>query len=283
MKKFGRLSAMAAALVAAALALGGQTVISRFATQVPFTPAATAPATTVATALEAAPATAPAAATAPDAADVPDFPAYQPTAWDPDACPEYYRIVGPASVPADAPAPGEVRYGGLDSLGRTTRVEATVTHDMYEAARGHEARFDEDDDPSGWGHNAKATIEAPNGHAYHGYFWNRSHLLADSLGGAAARDNVVTGTRMQNVGANDGEGGMAYEESRVRDWLGAHPDGTVYYAATPAYVGDELVPRSVFVEVRTSDGAIDEQVEVYNAAYGYTIDYADGTFAPTGE
>ena len=203
---------------------------------------------------------------------------YQPTSWNADAHPEYYRVVGTANVPANAPAPGEVRYSGLDALGRTQRVEATVTYEMYEAARGHEAHFDKDDGPSGWGHNAKVTIEVPGGHAYHGYFWNRSHLLADSLGGAAARDNVITGTRMQNVGANDGEGGMAYEESRVRDWLASHPDGTVFYAATPAYVGDELVPRSVFVDVRTSDGTIDEQVEVYNAAYGYDIDYMTGEF-----
>lgn len=205
----------------------------------------------------------------------------EPTAWDPTSAPEYYRVMGAAKV-RDKPAPGEVRYEGLDELGRTRSVVASLTHAMYEAAHGHEAHFDKDDDPSGWGHNAKVEIEVPAGargaKPYHGFFWNRSHLLADSLGGAAARENLVTGTRTQNVGANDGEGGMAYEESRVRSWLAAHPDGTVYYAATPAYVGDELVPRSVFVDVLTSDGTIDERVEVYNAAMGYDIDYRTGTF-----
>lgn len=226
--------------------------------------------------------------------------AYEPTSWDASAYPEYYRVAGPAVVDGASspdgaaaaqtamsdpglPKPGEVRYSRLDDLSRTQGVVAVVDHAMYEAARGHEAHFDKSDDPSGWGHNAKATIKAPNGHSYHGYFWNRSHLLADSLGGAAARDNVITGTRMQNVGANDGSGGMAYEESRVRDWLDAHPDGTVYYAATPAYVGDELVPRSVFVDVLTSDGQINDHVEVYNAAAGYDIDYATGEFSPAGE
>ena len=216
------------------------------------------------------------------AATGPGSAAYAPTAWDPSASPEYYRVAGPAVV-GEVPAPGEVRYGGLDALGRTQGVVANVDYARYEAARGHETHFDAEDDPSGWGHNAKVTIQVPGGKAYHGYLWNRSHLLADSLGGEAARENVVTGTRTQNVGANDGEGGMAYEETRVRDWLRSHPEGTVYYAATPAYVGDELVPRSVFVDVRTSDGTIDEHVEVYNAAAGYTIGYADGTFAPSGE
>ena len=206
------------------------------------------------------------------------------TAWDPDAAPEYYRVVGPAEL-ADVPAPGEVRYGGLDELGRTQGVIASVTHEMYEAARGHEARFTKADNPSGWGHNEEVEIAVPDGdsgtRSYHGAFWNRSHLLADSLGGAAARENVITGTRTQNVGANDGKGGMAYEETRVRAWLAEHIDGTVAYAATPVYVGDELVPRSVFVDVRTSDGTIDERVEVYNAALGYEINYHTGEFAPT--
>ena len=206
------------------------------------------------------------------------------TAWDPEASPEYYRVVGPAEL-ADVPAPGEVRYAGLDELGRTQGVNATVTHEMYEAARGHEPRFTKADNPSGWGHNEKVEIAVPDGGSgtkpYHGAFWNRSHLLADSLGGAAARENLITGTRTQNVGANDGKGGMAYEETRVRAWLAEHADGTVAYAATPVYVGDELVPRSVFVDVRTSDGSIDERVEVYNAALGYEINYHTGEFAPT--
>ena len=206
------------------------------------------------------------------------------TAWDPDAAPEYCRVVGPAEF-ADLPEPGEVRYGSLDGLGRTQGVIATVTHEMYEAARGHEARFTKADNPSGWGHNEEVEIAVPDEDSgtkpYHGAFWNRSHLLADSLGGAATRENVITGTRTQNVGANDGKGGMAYEETKVRAWLAKHEDGTVAYAATPVYVGDELVPRSVFVDVRTSDGTIDERVEVYNTALGYEINYHTGEFAPT--
>ena len=202
---------------------------------------------------------------------------YEPTAWDSDAYPEYYRLAGPAVV-GDAPAPGEVRYEGLDALGRTHSVVATVTYGMYEATRDHEPHLDKDDNPAGWGHNGKVDIEVPGGKTYHGYLWNRSHLLADSLGGEAARENLVTGTRTQNVGANDGQGGMAYEEERVRSWLAAHPDGTVYYAATPAYAGDELIPRSVFVDILTSDGAINDHVEVYNTALGYTLNYTTGTF-----
>ena len=110
--------------------------------------------------------------------------------------------------------------------------------------------------------------------------YNRSHLVADSLGGAAKRVNLITGTRPQNCLTGKGRiGGMAYAETKARDYLNAHHDGTLYYCAIPVYVGDELVPRSVYVEMKSSDGSIDESIEVFNAVNGYTINYSDGTFS----
>ena len=41
--------------------------------------------------------------------------------------------------------------------------------------------------------------------------------------------------------------------------------------------------RSVLVDVLSSDGAIDLEVEVYNDAAGYDIDYATGAFSVAGE
>ena len=75
------------------------------------------------------------------------------------------------------------------------------------------------------------------------------------------------------------EGGMAYPETLARNWLDKNPDGYVYYAATPFYVGNELVCRYVLVDVLSSDGQIDCRVVVYNTAKGYTIDYANGSFS----
>ena len=100
--------------------------------------------------------------------------------------------------------------------------------------------------------------------------------MAKSLGGKETVENLVTGTRMQNVGANDGQGGMALVETAVRNWLKAHPSGTVQFVATPIYEGDERICRSVIVDVKTSDGFIDEEVEVYNAAKGYELNYYTG-------
>ncbi|MBM6773993.1 DNA/RNA non-specific endonuclease [Olsenella profusa] len=201
-----------------------------------------------------------------------------PGTWDAEAYPEYYRVLGPAVV-SDEPAPGEARYEGLDDLGRTGAVTATVTYDMMEAGSDRERADISDIHPSGWGHNEEVDIPMPDGTSYHGYLFNRSHLLAKSLGGADAAENLVTGTRTQNVGDNHGQdGGMAYAEGLAREWLRAHPDGTVYYRATPVYVGSELVPRSVVVDVRSSDGSLDQEVEVFNAATGFKIDYATGAF-----
>ena len=83
----------------------------------------------------------------------------------------------------------------------------------------------------------------------------------------------MTGTRMQNAGGNDNEGGMAYGEQIARTWLDAHENGTLYYSATPLYVGGERIPRAVIVDMRSSDGSIDTELIVYNAAKGYEVNY----------
>lgn len=200
------------------------------------------------------------------------------TAWDEDACPEYYRVVGTAVVDVEL-APGEVAYEPLDSLGRAGRAAAVVTYDLMEAGTDRERADMSGLRPSGWGHNAEVDIPMPSGRAYHGKLYNRSHLLAKSLGGEEVLENLVTGTRTQNVGDNRGDdGGMAYTEDLARTWLREHPEGTLYYAATPVYEGDELLCRSVIVDVLSSDGSIDLEVEVYNAARGFEIDYATGEF-----
>lgn len=204
---------------------------------------------------------------------------YVATQWSMDQYPDYYRVAGKAIIDSDV-QPGNIEYTGLDSLGRTQRVNGNITYKMVEDSKGWREKFDSDADKiSGWGHNEKVAIEMANGKTYHGYMYNRSHLIADSLGGAAKRINLVTGSRTQNVGSNDGKGGMAYAETKARNYLNAHHDGTLYYCAIPVYVGDELVPRSVYVEMKSDDGSIDESIEVFNTANGYTINYNDGTFS----
>lgn len=205
----------------------------------------------------------------------------EPPAWSEQAAPDYYQVVGPAVLDA-VPERGEVTYAPLDALGRAGRVVACVDAQLAEEGAMRERQNMSDIKPSGWGYNEEVDIPLPDGGTYHGYMWNRSHLLAKSLGGQEIAENLVCGTRMQNVGANrrGEEGGMAYAEKLARDWLNEHPDGWLYYCATPCYAGNEPVCRCVVVDMRSSDGSLDSEVVVYNAAKGFRINYADGSFAP---
>lgn len=205
-------------------------------------------------------------------------PAY--STWDRDADANYYRVQGKAVV-GKQPEPGTVSYAGLDALGRATGATALVTYESMQAGLDRPRGDLSSVEPTGWGHNREVDIAMPNGTVYHGFLFNRSHLVAKSLGGDDEAHNLITGTRTQNVGANvkGSDGGMAYAEGLARSWLSAHPDGTVYYAATPVYEGDELVARSVLVDVRSSDGTLDQRIEVFNTARGFAIDYATGTFS----
>ena len=51
---------------------------------------------------------------------------------------------------------------------------------------------------------------------------------------------------------------------------------------TPNYTGDELLPRTVTVDIQSCDQKIDERVVVSNTANGYVIDYTDGSFTEEG-
>jgi DNA-entry nuclease len=176
------------------------------------------------------------------------------------------------------PNKGKIKYAKLDKYGRTGRAVGNITYKMVKDSAGWRQDFEPDSDPSGWGKNTKVEIELYNGRVYRGYMWNRSHLIADSLGGRAFRQNLIKGTRMQNVGANDGKGGMAYTERKVVNYLYDHHKVSVYYSAKPIYKDKELVPRSVIIDVKSSDGKINERVIVYNAAKGFKINYKKGTF-----
>ena len=185
--------------------------------------------------------------------------------WDEQAAPNYVLEEGPAQVRADVEA-GQISYSALDELGRPGLVAASLTHETRVQAK-ERGRQDIDVNPAGWPEtNPKVGIETPSGDTYKGRFWNRSHLLADSLGGDPTRENLVTGTRMQNAG-----GQMA------RSWLDDHETGTLYYSTLPLYVGDEPIPRAVVVDMRSSDGQIDCELLVFNAAKGYEVDYETGS------
>ena len=195
--------------------------------------------------------------------------------WSEKVAPNYVVSIGKAKV-SNKPAAGTIKYSKLDKRGRTGRAVGNITYQMVKDSAGWRESFSEGSDPAGWGYNKMVKIKLYTGNYYSGFLYNRSHLIADSLGGRAVRKNLITGTRMQNVGANDGKGGMAYTERKVVNYLYNHQNATVYYSAKPIYKGKELIPRSVIVDIKSSDGKLNERVIVYNAAKGFKINYKTG-------
>ncbi|MGP9760876.1 DNA/RNA non-specific endonuclease [Corynebacterium sp. AOP12-C2-36] len=198
---------------------------------------------------------------------------------------DYYTVTGTAQRDFST-IPGSVEYCEPDALSRAMCAYGELTSDTRAAAK-ERGRQSINVDPVGWGHNDEVDIPALDGvtgsQHYHGWMYNRSHLLADSLGGSPEQVNLVTGTRGQNVGSVGNSGGMAYTETIARDYLdgntGADANACpLYYAASPNYTGSELLPRTVTVDIQSCDQSIDQRVTVDNTAAGHTIDYTTGAF-----
>ena len=190
---------------------------------------------------------------------------------------DYYLVAGSSGLdPETFNQTSNFAYSEKDELGRSGQARATITSKDVFDSLGHRDEFEKGDNPSGFPEkNFIAKVQTTNG-LYKGWFYNRSHLIADSLGGDAKSYNAITGTRMQNVGNRKNTGGMQYIERKCIDYLKKHRSVKLYYQATPYYRGDELIPRTVEVKALTSDGAINETVITYNTAKGYTIDYHTG-------
>lgn len=189
---------------------------------------------------------------------------------------DYYALNGFAEIVYDVPAVGNIVYGKLDKYNRPTYVIGNLSYETVKQARAR-GRQPINVDPAGWPQNKKVEIKEKDGKTYHGYFYNRSHMLADSLGGDPIKENLVTGTRTQNVGIKN-QGGMAYTEIQARDFFVVPTEETLIYQVRPVYNSDEPIPRYVIVDVKSSNGKIDEQVIVDNSANGYKINYNTGEF-----
>lgn len=196
---------------------------------------------------------------------------------------DYFTVAGKAKLEYDA-AVGEVDYCPVDELERPVCSYGLLTYDVRADAK-ERGRQDIATDPVGWpDSNPKVSIPSLDGvegsKDYNGYMWNRSHLLADSLGGSVEAHNLVPGTRTQNVGSVKNSGGMAYTETIARDYLDEKSSNEcpLYYAATPNYEGDELIPRTVTVDIQSCNNSIDERVVVYNTANGFEVNYKEGSF-----
>lgn len=145
-------------------------------------------------------------------------------------------------------------YGGQDMYGRATSAIATVSKDDLVASETRKGI--ELPNPKGWVGRSKGGI------------YDRSHLIAYTLGGKNDLDNLVTGTISFN------QKYMTQVEGDVRDYIKSSGH-SVLYRVTPYYRGDELVPIGVLMEA-TDGSSFTRNRFVYNVQDGFTIDYKTG-------
>lgn len=194
---------------------------------------------------------------------------------------DYYWHIGKARLNGFK----NLKTGGhrfsADSQSRPSTARAKLTYRQYAVSRG--SRQGDPKEPYAWpSTNPIVAISyASTGRTYHGYLWNRSHSIGDSLLGAdsyESSNNFTTGTRPQNVGA-DQDGGMRYAEETVENYWTSHAntDQTVYYQTTPLYHGNESMPRGSVIDIKSTDGVLDTEIAVINDAEGIKINYNDGS------
>lgn len=117
---------------------------------------------------------------------------------------------------------------------------------------------------------------------YRGWLYNKSHLIAWSLGGNMLPENLVLGTRAQNVGNFENKGGQASMEVPIREVMDNHPDVEIFYQVTPVYrESDDIVPVGVYSKAYSvnDDGqAIDYATYNFNNQEGIELDYKTGAW-----
>lgn len=213
--------------------------------------------------------------------------------------PEYYKEVKPFITTNYKITTREqwTIYDKLDSLGRATMATGLINKDtilsqkdlgrppfsssLIIAGERTPSRFtDKWEKVSGSkSNNQKVNLKMAKS-SYNGWLYNKSHLLAWSLGGDMNDHNLILGTRAQNVGSNYSKdpGGMSYIETKTRDYLYANDKAMVLYTAIPVYEGDELLPRAVYVEAYDIDNPSKFSIGTWtsNQQQGVSINYSTG-------
>lgn len=151
-------------------------------------------------------------------------------------------------------SPTFTKYSGNDYLGRATGVVSVFSRKDLISSKGRP----ELPNPPGWVSRTKGGI------------YDRSHLKAYTFAGSNNLENLITGTISLN------QKYMVEVENATRDFL-EKSNQSVIYRVTPYYLGDELVPRGVLMEVYSSTGSLSICKYIYNIQDGFTINYSNGT------
>lgn len=148
-------------------------------------------------------------------------------------------------------------YKPLDKKGRTMSVVSSITNDSLKKIKKRPAFKSRIILP---GQYRGATFDGEkwikngsesNNQNINGWVFNKSHLLAYSLGGDNEVHNLIWGTREQNAGTNETKsaGGMLYIENITRKYIRENKDSNILYQVIPIYQKSKhIVPRYVYVQ-----------------------------------
>jgi hypothetical protein len=198
---------------------------------------------------------------------------------------DYYWDNGKAELVGFKHMKAGTYHFSSDKKGRSATAKAILTYTEYKNSKG--SRQGEPLDPPAWPtNNDKVAIQYKlTGRTYHGYLYNRSHSIGDSLLGKGSYDskyNFTTGTRPQNVGATQ-NGGMRHAEETVEKYWDSHSNtkNTISYSTTPLYKSNEKIPRGSIVDIKSSDGSLNKEIVVINSIEGTKIKYRTGAVVST--
>ena len=201
------------------------------------------------------------------------------------------RQTAPAQAPSSVTETGELRYNGelyvvvndhqpnftddalkaepyefyseLDEFGRCGYAMACLSKELMPT---EERTAISHVKPSGWQSVQYDFIDGK-------YLYNRSHLIGFQLAGENDNEkNLITGTRYFNAT------GMLEFENMVADYI-KETGNRVLYRVTPAYDGNDLVAKGVYMEAMSVEDhgeGICYHVFVFNVQPGVVIDYATG-------
>lgn len=156
-------------------------------------------------------------------------------------------------------------YDGLDSNGRAKTVLAVVGPMTLEEASQDSIQSIK---PAGWKQNSYERISG----SHSAELYNRSHLLARSMGGENLEENLVTGTAYLN------QTGMKELEEKVLRYI-KNTNNNVLYRVTPVYKRDNKVCSGIQLEafsLEDSGEGICFNRYFYNVQPGIKINYATG-------
>ena len=158
-----------------------------------------------------------------------------------------------------------ISYMPLDSSLRATGAYGCIGPDVIASRVDRDKNKQKKVIPSGWAQNNYLGLLPGDGHVY-----ERSHLLAHSLGGDEDEPNFVTGTYYLNTN-------MGIFEDKVSSHIEKYKVH-VFYRVTPYFTGSNKLVSGIQLEAYSveDDGALSFNVYLYNVQPGVDLDYTTG-------